>query len=45
MREVTCSMSDKEKALEDQSHKHCFCCSVLVISVTQDPSGTCTADS
>ena len=45
MREVTFSMSDEEKALEDQSHKHCFCCSVLVISVTQDPSGTCTADS
>lgn len=45
MRKVTFSVNDEEKALEGRSHKHCFCCSFLVISVTQDPHGACTADS
>lgn len=38
-------LNDEEQALEDQSHKHCFCCTFLVISITQDPHEACCADS
>lgn len=39
------TVNDGKKSLEGRSHKHCFCCRFLVISIMQEPHEACNADS